>query len=239
MLAPPLATIVVVGAGLSGLTSVLTLISLIQASPEVESSPSHPPTRIHVLEASAAPGGRLKSDCGGADLGAAWSWPTDRRLHSLAKELNVSLLPQPWEGIVSSILPSNQVTKHPAREGEVACGEGGLRFQGGAHSLVEGLVREIESRAAGDPRVNVTMHAGSACTGVAEAEAGTGLEVRASSNATQTDELLAADAVILALPPHAIAAKIQFEPPLPQSLKDSMLSTQVSAQLHRFYYRDR
>ena len=71
----PVADVVVVGGGLSGLTVALRLTS---ATPRLS---------VVLLESRDRLGGRLYAD-GGVDLGGSWSWPTDTALRGLAKGMH-------------------------------------------------------------------------------------------------------------------------------------------------------
>jgi monoamine oxidase len=71
----PVADVVVVGGGLSGLTVALRMAS---ATPRLS---------VVLLESRDRLGGRLYAD-GGVDLGGSWSWPTDTALRGLAKGMH-------------------------------------------------------------------------------------------------------------------------------------------------------
>ncbi|HJV08169.1 MAG TPA: FAD-dependent oxidoreductase, partial [Acidimicrobiales bacterium] len=77
------ADVVVVGAGLAGLTAASTL---------------HAAGRtVRVLEARAAVGGRIKTlteDGLCLDLGATWHWSNQTEIRSLAGELGLEVVPQ-------------------------------------------------------------------------------------------------------------------------------------------------
>jgi monoamine oxidase len=213
------ATIIIIGGGLSGLTSLHTLLTIIS------NHPASPPTTIHLYEATANFGGRLTNSCTGVDLGAAWSWEGDVNLRRLANELNVTTLEQPWRGLVSQKTGPKSSQTHQARRGEVACGDGGSRFKGGTKAIVDNIIVRINELAAKDDRITLRLETDTACTAVTADENGDTLTATTTSSTTQTSSEVTADAVILAMPTYAIANAVDFTPELPAATKRGMIQT--------------
>ena len=208
------ATVIIIGSGLSGLTAAHRLLSLLPSLPSTSC------VTVKVLEADGRAGGRLVSGERGGDLGAAWTWENDGNLRSLAEGLSVRVVPQQWRGKVATTGERDR----EAREGEVACGEGGSRFVGGASAVVDRLVTALSLS-------SVSLSLSSPVTAITYSSTTSKVGVTVTTPATVTtpssSTVLSADCVIVAAPPHAIASSITFTPPLPPAVLSSMSRTQT------------
>ncbi|GMH64823.1 hypothetical protein TrST_g1232 [Triparma strigata] len=223
---------IVVGAGLSGLVCVKALLD----------SPSAARIRsLHVIEASEDVGGRLKScepPAGvratnpsgmrsrahtlstakpGIDLGAAWSWSSDKNVRKLARDMDIDTLEQPWEGKI--VMYDGRRILRDARFGESPSGGGSVRFlDGGAAQICKKLKSEIEDLRASN---KIVWHFNTSVEAVGVIPETDEMEVLLSGDSTLTSL-----AVVLCCPP-AAAAKIEMHPPLPEQRLQALQSCQT------------
>jgi monoamine oxidase len=214
---------VVVGTGLSGLTTIRTMLE------------SRSVTRLrtlYVLEANSGVGGRLRKSTNtgnkatdddgkepktrsraatisyntpGIDLGGTWSWSTDTNLRKLARDMEIETIEQPWQGDIVQVSRGRRQTRE-ARFGESPCGPGGVRFlDGGAAQLCEKMKDEIEDLRAAN---KVEWLFNTAATAIRRVD-GDELEIDLS-----TGGKVRALCAVLACPPLA-ASNIAMTPPLP------------------------
>ena len=200
---PPLFDVVVVGAGISGLTC---------AAATIDSGLS-----TLVVEARTRVGGRLLSHQG-IDLGASWGWPPhEAEGTKLADHFNVPVIPQELDG--TSFQLQHGVAHNVGNAGGrmAPCGPSAVRFQGGYATLAEKLAAKLKP--------DTELQLGSTVTHVTELEQGriqlTLQPVDSSDEAT----LVHAKRVVFALPPAVLARSVHFSPALPQRQHRKMAET--------------
>lgn len=190
------ASIVIVGAGLSGLYAAYLL----------EKQGIHD---YVILEARSRFGGRLLSEKSGDarfDLGATWYWPeVQPKLDSVVRELRLRTFLQYESGMVLV----EQMPAAPARRFNQVQSESlrALRIEGGMTSIVERLAEHIP------PEKILTSHC---VLRIDQAEQSTALV-----EAMTPDEVVyrvRTKHVLLAVPPRLVVDRIAFQPPLPASL---------------------
>ena len=189
--------VVVVGAGLAGLTAAVGL---------------HGGGRtVAVVEARAQVGGRIKTLTDGdmiLDLGATWHWTNQPAVRALAAELGLATFPQFRDGrtVVDDEAGTRQVDLPPPEPAE-------LRLLGGAQSLCHGLAARLPDGAV-ILETDVT----------AVAQAGDRMRVTTAAGAGAESEL-SCGAVVVAVPPRLAHAGIAFSPALPERLVEVMQGT--------------
>jgi monoamine oxidase len=208
--------VVIIGAGLSGLTCAFELNEIlsrhgIAAISHVEGSPrtsellaNHEKVEILILEAQNRIGGRLFSERE-VDLGGSWVWPAqDTLLCKLAKRVGIGLIAQPHAGIA---LEQQRVGKavSPIGMNISPAGDNSFRFVGGAGSFISSLASNIDNFST--IRLQCTVHS---IEQFNEQHA-----KRININFMQVnagEHTITADAVVLAIPPQLIAETILFNP---------------------------
>jgi monoamine oxidase len=189
--------VVVVGAGLAGLTAAVALHGAGR--------------RVAVVEARAQVGGRIKTLTDGdlcLDVGATWHWTNQPAIRGLAAELGVEVFPQFRHGraVVEEDAGLRQIDLPPPDPAE-------LRFVGGA----QGLCHRLAARLPDDAVILETD-----VTVVARTDGGMRVTMAAGAGA-ETE--LSCDAVVVALPPRLAHAGIAFDPALPEPLVRAMQGT--------------
>jgi monoamine oxidase len=194
------ADVVVVGAGLAGLTAADALHA--------------GGATVAVIEARPSIGGRVKTLVEGDacfDLGATWHWSDQAEIRSLAAELGLATFPQFRAGRAvvedGAGLAVTTVELAPPAPAE-------LRFAGGAQALCHRLAARLPAG---------TINLGTDVTGIA-AGAG-GLTVSLADADTGTESTMACTFAIVALPPRLASAGITFTPALPVELVAVMEGT--------------
>jgi len=193
--------VVIIGAGVAGLTAAYTL--------------SRQPVKLVVLEARRRAGGRTLTvsgpdGLGAFDLGATWIWPDHSHVQQLAIALETASFPQfeTGEAVLDQGpgLPSLRF-KPPAAPEPV------FRLVGGAQRLAERLAEQLPPGC---------LHLNRPVQKVELAEPG--LRVTAVDE-QGADRLYRAQFVIVTLPPRLVQHSLQFVPPLPAPLRQVMAET--------------
>lgn len=192
----PKLRVIVVGAGLSGLSAALLLADR-----------GHD---VAVLEARSAPGGRVRSVFAAdgltylADLGPTWVWPMYQPVvRRWLEKLGLATFPQFDDGdAVLDFGPGQPVQTRflPGQSGQE-------RVRGGSQALIDRLVAGLP---AGTIRLNAAVSAISM--------AGPEVRVRLRDDGT----VLMADHVILAVPPRIALTRVAFEPGLDGALIEAL-----------------
>ena len=191
------ADVVVVGAGLAGLTAACDLVAA--------------GLHVAVLEARSRVGGRTMTvapDEGGwFDLGATWHWSDQPQIAALAADLGVEAFPEPTGGRALHEPPEGgpvpvDLPPEPAAS---------LRFTGGTEQLCERLAERLPD--------GVTFEE----TVVAVERDGAGVAVTSDSDGAGTGTR--ARRVIVALPPRLVVERVSFAPTLPPDLVAVMEAT--------------
>ncbi len=185
------ADVIVIGAGISGLTSAVLL--------------REQGIKVLVLEAHNEVGGRVKSvmDVNSgvhlADLGPTWVWPDMQPVVSRwLSRLNLSMFPQFSSGLSVVEFEANG---EPVRT-EMPTQDGNVRILGGSQELINQLRRQLP-----DDVVKTSVPV----TAVSIREAY--IEVSARCKVFRSEKL------IVAVPPRIAANTIDWRPELPEELK--------------------
>lgn len=187
--------VVVVGAGIAGLTAARTLLSA-----------GH---TVAVHEARDRVGGRLLSvgDSDGAvDLGASWFWPDEPQVQSLVAELGLRTFQQSLAGDALFEPDAHGVRRLAGNPIDRRSG----RFRHGAQSLALRVADEL-------PAATLRLSDPVAAVHVDD----DGVTVHAASGA------VAADHVVLAVPPALAVESIAFTPDLPAPVRSLAEGTAV------------
>ena len=134
---------------------------------------------------------------GGFDLGPAWFWPGQERMHRLIHQLGLEL------SVVDQFADGDQLVE--SGPGRVARGRfgvtmaGSFRLRGGMRQLIERLARELP-----DSKIRRSTRA-------------TSLALRPDGVELTVDggERLLGDRAVLAMPPRVALSSLDFEPELP------------------------
>ena len=191
--------VAIVGAGLCGLALARQLIAR--------------GLDVQVIEARERLGGRvLTAHCQATgqalDLGPTWFWPdTEPRITALLTELGLASQPQHDPGDALWLTDPNREPERRVELGSVHAGA--QRIEGGAARLVEALAAALPD---GCVRTGLALQA--------LRDRGTFIELLPS-----TGQPVRARQVVLALPPRLVHEKIQFDPPLPPAVWETLAAT--------------
>ena len=193
--------VLVVGAGLAGLCAADRLRS--------------EGLTVQVVEARTRVGGRLmtvesESPVGGRfDLGATWHWPGQPEVAALAESLGL--------GSFAQFAGGSGLHEHPGQPAAHRIDGAGepppLRLDGGCQALAQRLADRL-------PAEWVTL----GVAAVSVEATGSGLAV-ATAAVDGRRSTVAADFVVVAVPPRLVLRDIAFTPPLPDDLADVMRRT--------------
>lgn len=193
------ADVVVVGAGLAGLTAASDLVA-------------HG-LSVAVLDARPRAGGRTMTvagdgDAGGwFDLGATWHWSDQAGIRALAADLGVKAFPQRTDGDALHE-PAGGPPRRVRLPAEPAAF---LRFAGGAGQLCERLADRLPDGVSFEEKVTAVSREGD---GVAVASVSDGFETRT-----------VARRAVVAVPPRLVLQDVTIAPPLPGDLVAVMEAT--------------
>lgn len=176
--------ILIVGAGLSGLHTAVTLHAMGRA--------------VTLIEARARLGGRILSVAFGNtyfDLGPAWFWPGQAQMDRLIDELSLRIFPQPCDG----------TARYEDEQGRIqrmngAPMEGAYRIEGGMGAIISALAECI-------PAACIQLN--SKATQLRRTSAG----IETTLHSEGGIRTIRSERVILALPPRLVAT-LSFEPVL-------------------------
>lgn len=191
--------VAIVGAGLCGLALARQLIAR--------------GLDVQVIEARERLGGRvLTAHCQATgqalDLGPTWFWPdTEPRITALLTELGLASQPQHDPGDALWLTDPNREPERRVEPGGVHVGA--RRIRGGAAQLVQALAAALP---AGCVRTGLALQSLRDRGAFIELLPSTGQPVRARQ-------------VVLALPPRLVHEKIQFDPPLPPAVWETLAAT--------------
>ncbi|CAF1380534.1 unnamed protein product [Rotaria sordida] len=187
--------IVIVGAGVAGLTCARHLTHLLKKRPH----------KITVLEARDRVGGRTLSIPElNLDLGASWIFSSHTAALSLAHELNISTINQYESGM--SLISSGYSGIKRMTLGSIH--HGAKRLKGGTSSLCTTILTELTTK----NRTTVTIALNSPVMSIAY-ETNKTINVKLRNNSS-----ILADYVVLALPPKLLISTINLTPELSPSL---------------------
>lgn len=183
------ADVVVIGAGISGLSAARSLLKC--------------GVSVAVLEARDRTGGRLRSTASGLDLGASWFWPGEERVARLVAELDVPTHSLHLDGDAVYDDRTN-VVRLNGNPIDVAS----FRFSAGADSLTEHLGDSIRADDDGSIHLNTPVRL--------IRERHDRVEVHADPDSG--GRVWVARHVIASLPPALAVRDIKIDPPLPADI---------------------
>lgn len=184
---------VVVGGGVSGLVAATLL--------EAQGA------EVLLLEARDRLGGRVQGFSGPTegenyDLGPSWVWPDyNHRIDAWLKKLQLPTFQQHADGHSVIELPTREIRRYGSEFGAAATS---MRLQGGTTSLVNALASRLQ---------HTTVELGVEFLGLAAQDNG---PLRARVRTAYGSLNVAAQSVILTVPPRILATGAEWEPPLPK-----------------------
>ncbi|CAF1061705.1 unnamed protein product [Adineta steineri] len=191
--------IVIVGAGLSGLTCARNLSRLLKKRPH----------QITIVEARDRIGGRTFSIPElNLDLGASWIFPDHTAVRALANELGVNKLEQYEAGM--SLVDTMNGTSRPTSMGNIH--GGAKRLKGGTGSLCASILSELTNR--NEATVNIQLNSPVTSINYNDDKS---ITVKLHDHHS-----IMADYVVLALPPKLLISTVQLTPMLPSSLIEQL-----------------
>lgn len=193
--------VVVVGAGLAGLTAADALHAA--------------GLSVTVVEARPSVGGRIKTlveEHAWFDLGATWHWSNQPRIRALASELGMETFPQFRDG---RAVVEDAVGTPPRRVDVPSPSPAELRLVGGAQELCLRLAARLPEGAVSLDSDVVAVEA--------DSEAG-GMIISVGDSAGR-ESRLSSRFVVMAVPPRLALAGITFSPELPAAVAERMEGT--------------
>ena len=193
----------VVGGGLSGLYAARLLLDR--------------GAEVRLLEARDRLGGRILSEPfsrdglsdTGFDLGPSWFWPGFQpRVRELVDDLGLRTFPQPTEGFALFEDEHGRRSRFPSQTSEPRS----FRIEGGVGQIVEALAATIPSEA-------LTLS-----TGLQRLESIDGGVRAVVEGPGGQEHMVEARRVLLAAPPRLLARSVDFQPPLPEPLRQELLA---------------
>lgn len=166
-----------------------------------------------VFEARDRVGGRILSvpaGCMTLDLGPTWFWPkTQLRMNRLVAELGLETYSQYDQGTVLNLTdPDKAPAPYPAE----SVHDGAQRLVGGMATLVQTLAAQLPAH---------TLHLGHALIAVIDHRDHVELHFRCGESV----QMVVARRVVITVPPRVVEEHVRFEPPLDESLRQSMRAT--------------
>lgn len=212
-------TIIIVGAGLSGLTCAFSILNDMSNSKDVH---------IEILEAKSIAGGRVLT-VNGVDLGAAWTWYNDLALNTIRNQLRVDSELQLSSGkaLSQTKLGVVKIIGHDISP----AGPGSSRIHGGAIQTVNALVRSLLD--SGKCRIHYNFEVCEVIEGRHKATNIVTIKVIGKPSSCTSLETLpyppelefSGDAIVLAMPPRLIVQNIKFSPNLDTNKMKAMNHT--------------
>jgi len=165
---------------------------------------------FHLVEARSRFGGRIKTErlnTGYYDMGPAWFWDGQPRIHALIKELNLTVFDQYADGVLS----------FEDHNGEVHKGQG-YSSMAGSYRLVGGLMHLTDRLAQELPDKNISLNA--RVVEIHDITNGVKVVLDTANGFME----MHAQIVVLAIPPRVASQQIMFQPELPLQARQAMES---------------
>ncbi|BBO99673.1 hypothetical protein SFSGTM_03820 [Sulfuriferula nivalis] len=170
-------------------------------------------SKFALFEARERLGGRILSipvDGMSLDLGPAWFWPkTQPRMTRLVVALGLEAYAQYDQGTVLNLTDPDKAPVPYPTEG----------VHDGAQRLVGGMASMVQALAARLPEASI--HLGHVLISVTQCNNHVELQFRCGDSI----ELVLARRVVMTVPPRLLEEHVRFEPPLDESLRQSMRAT--------------
>lgn len=207
--------IVIVGAGLSGLSCALKLKQ--QAHANIGSK-----ILVTIVEARERLGGRMYGELG-LDLGAAWSWTFhDKALQDVISKFSTSVpvMLQQAKGLALAEMYDGHIV-HAGNDMSPS-GDGSVRFEGSTVALIDAIKTYLESST---DSFECQFFLDTTVRQVTESDDLTKVAVTVEDKKASSHQEIVSDAIVLAAPPKMIANFIEFIPALPKQKLAAMKST--------------
>lgn len=166
-----------------------------------------------LFEARERLGGRILSVPGddmALDLGPAWYWPNIQpRMTGLVAELGLAVYAQHDQGTVLNLTDPDKAPQPFPTKG---VHDGAQRLVGGMASLVQALAADLPADA---------LHLAHVLTAIIER----GDHVELHFRCGESVKLIAVRRVVLTVPPRVLEEHVRFQPPLDETLSQSMRAT--------------
>ncbi len=195
--------VAVVGGGIAGLTAAWQLA---EAGYSVMLFDARDRFGGRVLTLPAAPRDR---NMPWLDVGPAWFWPHQRHMQLMVSHFGLEVFAQHTQGLATFDRGAASVPERFDATGQLGRS---LRLMGGMQALTSALVRAAQS-----------AHRPAAL--IANAHVRLLRWVNGVIEVSESDLLCSARAVVLAAPPRVLARDVEFSPPLPEALQQSLRNT--------------